>query len=184
MLFAISSQYATLTETKLKSIEITRFMEFLYQSIPKSICYRRQWTEQFAMISLLYKLRKPGTFVAFEQSLPEPHYVPLPKEAQLRIDDALGEMEAMDYREWNDEPLKSHREFYIIGSCLYFKSYLLATHVPPSDLLDVQCTLKNLGIFELLEGTQNVRELVVWHEIYPKSVDRGLSNANNDSIYG
>lgn len=111
----------------------------------------------------------------------ESHYIPLPKEAQLRIDDALGEMEAMDYREWNDEPLKSHREFYILGSALYYRKYLLASHLPPSDLLDIETFLRINGIYMLLDN-KLVRDMVVWREIYPKSVERGL--AQNDHIYG
>lgn len=99
----------------------------------------------------------------------EPHYIVLPKEGQLRMDDALNELEAMDYREWNDEPLKSIREFYILGSALYFRKYLLASHLPKSDLLDIEAFLRTSGIYLLLEN-KPVRELVIWHEIYPKSV--------------
>lgn len=106
----------------------------------------------------------------FEDMMQEPHYVALPKEGQLRIDDALSEMEAMDYREWNDEPLKSIREFYILGSALYFRHYLLASHLPKSDLLDIEAFLRTNGIYLLIEN-KPVRELIVWREIFPKSVN-------------
>lgn len=119
----------------------------------------------------------------FEMAMLEAHYIPLPKEAQLRIDDALGEMEAMDYREWNDEPLKSQREFFIVGSVLYFKTYLLANHLPPADLLDIQSFLRIFGIGKILEQQQQtILDLVIWQEIYPKSVERGL--VQSDKIYG
>lgn len=107
--------------------------------------------------------------------------MPLPKEAQLRIDEALNELEAMDYREWNDEPLKSHREFYILGSALYFRRYMLASHLPIGDLLDLESFLRTHGILRLLETTK-VRELVIWQQIYPHSVERGLVERNG--IYG
>lgn len=104
-----------------------------------------------------------------EDSLREGHYIPLPKEGQLRIDDALSEMEAMDYREWNDEPLKSHREFYILGSVIYFRKYLLASHLAKSELLDIEAFLRTNAIFLLIEN-RPVRELIIWQEIYPKSM--------------
>lgn len=106
----------------------------------------------------------------FENMLQEPHLITLPKEGQLRIDDALNEMEAMDYREWNDEPLKSIREFYILGSALYFRKYLLASHLPKSDLLDIEAILRTNGIYLLMDN-KPVRELIVWREMYPKSAN-------------
>lgn len=109
----------------------------------------------------------------FQDILLHPHYIPLPKEGQLRIDDTLSEMEAMDYREWNDEPLKSHREFYIIGSALYFRKYLLASHLSKSDLLDVEAFLRVHGIYMLIEN-KPVSELIIWRQIYPKSVTGGF----------
>lgn len=120
-----------------------------------------------AITKLLFSLSHPWN-VRFENILQEPHYVVLPKEGQLRIDDALNEMEAMDYREWNDEPLKSQREFYILGSALYFRKYLLASHLSKSDMLDIEAFLRTNGIYLLIEN-KPVRELIVWREIYPNS---------------
>lgn len=120
-----------------------------------------------AITKLLYSLSHPWN-TRFENILREPIYVTLPKEGQMRIEDALNEMEAMDYREWNDEPLKSHREFYISGSALYYRKYLLTSHLPKSDLLDVESFLRTNGIYLLIEN-KPVRELIVWREIYPKS---------------
>lgn len=140
------------------------------------------WQNILSIAAQVYMSRDNTDHVLFEQALLEPHFVPLPKEAQLRIDDALGEMLAMDYREWNqDEPLKSHREFFMIGCSLYFKSYLLASHLPSSDLIDIEAYLRLFGIFNVLES-QTVQDLVLWREIYPKSVERGL--AQKDHIYG
>lgn len=171
LLVAISSEKSTLQEAKLKAAIIVRCLELLHQTVASAVTMRpHHWQCTFSVQSMLFRRSTPGLF---EKNLPECHYVPLPKEAQLRIDDALGEMEAMDYREWNDEPLKSHREFYIIGSALWFRSYLLATHLPPSDLLDVEAFLRLHGIFALIE-MQSIRDLVIWQEIYPKSVERGL----------
>lgn len=109
----------------------------------------------------------------FQDVLTQSHFIPLPKEAQLRVDDALSEMEAMDYREWNEEPLKSHREFYIRGSALFYRKYLLASHLSKSDLLDVEAFLRVQGIYTLIDN-KPVNELAIWREVYPKSVCDGF----------
>lgn len=182
----------TLQQARLKSSEIIRCMELLHQTVSVAIATSagndvnapeksNKWHGIFEINSMLFLKSNLNSTLIFEKALPECHYVPLPKEAQLRIDDALGEMEAMDYREWNDEPLKSHREFYIIGSALYFKSYLLASHLPPADIMDIETYLRVHGIFNFIEG-QSIRDLVIWQEIYPKSVERGL--VFKDCTYG
>lgn len=187
LLIGIPSKYATLEETKLKLFEIIRYIELLSKTVPAFFCYpnlqenNSHLSDIFSIASHLYFLRHSQGHTPFEDTLPESHYIPLPKEAQLRIDDALGEMEAMDYREWNDDPLKSHREFFILGSALYFRKYLLVSHLPAADLQDVEAYLRVNGINQLLDN-QPIRDLVVWQEIFPRSVERGT--ANNINIYG
>ncbi|KAH8361517.1 hypothetical protein KR084_006909 [Drosophila pseudotakahashii] len=105
--------------------------------------------------------------IRFEELLGHSRSLPLPKEAQLRIFDALSEMEAMDYRNWNDEPLTTHREFFIYGSALYFDGFLVASLLPPEVRVSVEGFLRCRGIFELLGAAQGIRirEMYVWEEI-------------------
>lgn len=101
LLIAIAEKYATLEETKMKTLEIIRYFEFTNRILPRCFVHQniRELDIVCHLIVHLYKMNR-GKLTLFEASLMEPHFVPLPKEAQLRIDDALGEMEAMDYREW------------------------------------------------------------------------------------
>ncbi|KAI8036629.1 hypothetical protein M5D96_010430 [Drosophila gunungcola] len=105
--------------------------------------------------------------IRFEELLGQSRSLPLPKEAQLRIFDALSEMEAMDYRNWNDEPLTTHREFFIYGSALYYDGFLVASLLPPEVRVSVEGFLRCRGIFELLGAAPGirVREMYVWEEI-------------------
>lgn len=179
---AISSRHSSQLESQLKANEVIRCIELLQQTVPRAFANRsdQTWSLLFAISAHLYGTGpRPARF---EQAMSQPHFVPLPKEAQLRIDDALSEMEAMDYREWNSEPLKSHREFYIVGSALYYRSYLLASHLPTADLIDVECFLRAHGIGRVMDA-HAVRDLVVWQEIYPKSVQRGLAVDDEEYPY-
>lgn len=182
LLIAILSDYATVQETQMKTVEIIRYLEFSNRILPS--CFVQKNTAELnnicKIITLNYQSRLKNSTL-FKRALLEPHHVPLPKEAQLRIDDALGEMESMDYREWNNDPLKSHREFFIIGSALYFKSYLLASHLPAADVCDIEAFIRTYGISKILKN-QNLKDLIVWQEIYPKSVERGLNE--NSRIFG
>ncbi|KAH8305818.1 hypothetical protein KR059_011386 [Drosophila kikkawai] len=107
-----------------------------------------------------------GGHIRFEELLGQSRSLPLPKEAQLRIFDALSEMEAMDYRNWNDEPLTTHREFFIYGSALYYDGFLVASLLPPEVRVSVEGFLRCRGIFDLLGAPGiRVRELYIWEEI-------------------
>lgn len=179
---AIPAKRITLQDAKFKLSTLVRCLEYTAKPLSRaffinSLAVQKHSNDEHknfaiddicSISNLLLSLAHPWN-VRFENILQEPHYVVLPKEGQLRIDDALNEMEAMDYREWNDEPLKSQREFYILGSALYFRKYLLASHLPKSDLLDIEAFLRTTGIYLLIEN-RPVRELIVWREIYPNSV--------------
>ncbi|XP_055694691.1 protein inturned [Lutzomyia longipalpis] len=184
LILALASEFGTQEESLFLTREICRALEFAYRVLPcafaesnmnhlRDLCQIIDWSIRLR--------RSRGDSFAFEEILREVHLVPLPKEAQLRIDDALSEMEAMDYREWNYEPLKSHREFYIVGSALFFKNFLLATHLPVADLIDLNAFLRLHGIPRLL-AEQNVKDFVLWKEVFLRSCDRGLTS--NGKIYG
>ncbi|XP_014204314.1 protein inturned [Copidosoma floridanum] len=110
----------------------------------------------------------------FSFLLPAVESVNLPRDAQIQIDAALSEMEAMDYRDWNKDPLECQRLYTILGSCLYHRRYLLGSHLPTEDLTQVHSFLRRHGLINLMNSEQ-VKSLVLWKRIYPAScVNRKL----------
>lgn len=99
---------------------------------------------------------------AFHDFLKELPYIPLPKEAQLRVLDACSELEAMDYRIWNSAPLNSHREFFIVGHALYLKSSLISYNIKQEELQYVHLNLKYNGVFDLVESV-SCKLLITWN---------------------
>lgn len=98
----------------------------------------------------------------FHDFLNEIPYLPLPKEAQLRVLDACSELEAMDYRIWNSAPLNSHREFFIVGHALYMKSSLISYNIEPEQLHYVHMSLKYNGVFDFVESV-SCKFLITWN---------------------
>ncbi|KAM8708041.1 hypothetical protein ACLKA7_015072 [Drosophila subpalustris] len=127
----------------------------------------RLFLRHFCGIQRSRLLAHPRGEVQFEQLLKQSRNLPLPKEAQLRIFDALSEMEAMDYRNWNDEPLTTHREFFIYGCALYYDNFLLASLLPAEVRSNVELFLRCRGIFDFIGAAPSVRvrEMYVWEEI-------------------
>ncbi|XP_029659336.1 protein inturned isoform X2 [Formica exsecta] len=109
-------------------------------------------------------------------------YIQLPRDAQIQIDAALSEMEAMDYRDWNEDPMDCQRLYTILGSCIYHKCHLLGSHLPHEDLIDVHSFLRHNGLLNLVNQEQ-VKCLVLWKQIYPSSCNRGgIDGSSSDQF--
>ncbi|KAL6436477.1 hypothetical protein ACFW04_004751 [Cataglyphis niger] len=120
-----------------------------------------------------YKFRSAFSIASFIQ---------LPRDAQIQIDAALSEMEAMDYRDWNEDPMDCQRLYTILGSCIYHKCHLLGSHLPHEDLIDVHSFLRHNGLLNLVNQEQ-VKCLVLWKQIYPSSCNRGhIDDSSSDQF--
>ncbi|KAJ8678809.1 hypothetical protein QAD02_014596 [Eretmocerus hayati] len=109
------------------------------------------------------------------------HSLQLPRDAQIQIDAALNEMEAMDYRDWNQDPMECQRLYTILGSCLYHRRYLLTSHLPAEDLIQVHSYLRRNGIIHLM-NVESVKSLVIWRRVYPTScINRKLITEDDKS---
>lgn len=64
------------------------------------------------------------------------------------------------------------RLYTILGSCVYHKCYLLGSHLPHEDSIDVHSFLRHNGLLNLV-NQEEVKCLVLWKEVYPRSCNRG-----------
>jgi hypothetical protein len=171
-----NSNYAKLFDAKHYTNNFVKFLDFIF---PNYII-----TSEFEQLTSLCEmmkiqlLKKSSDIINFEQMFSCSNYVPLPKEIVLRINDALSELEAMDYRNWNEDLMELFGKFNIIGSCLFFKTSLICSHFNEADMENVEMFLRQFAINLLYESCY-VRELAIWQRIYPK--DYQSFNFDNDS---
>lgn len=177
VLFAYAGALCSAAECSLRSDELIGYIRFSLPGLVLESFSSEGGTSSSSSLKLFLRhfcgiqrtrlvARCRAGHIRFEELLGQSRSLPLPKEAQLRIFDALSEMEAMDYRNWNDEPLTTHREFFIYGSALYYDGFLVASLLPPEVRVSVEGFLRCRGIFELLGAPGiRVRELYVWEEI-------------------
>ncbi|TRY75063.1 hypothetical protein TCAL_00628 [Tigriopus californicus] len=101
----------------------------------------------------------------FDQNLPASQWLYLPEEIKFQVDDAMNQFESSDFQDFNDEFYDLPREFNIVGSCLFHRGHLLASHMPRDDMVDILlwCRFKKLlGLTQL----SRVHQLVAWHEVF------------------
>ncbi|CAH1961039.1 unnamed protein product [Acanthoscelides obtectus] len=189
LLFMLPDVMASRDDTLLISKKIVRLLEFTYDSIDScfaddlNICQLNHFLARFFAGSLggdvwctiqqLLEteeddLIKPKKQYYFEDLLSVVPVINLTDEANMLVDDALTELEASDYREWNEEPLDCQRLFTIIGSAYYHSGYLVTSHFIEGDLIDVNTYCKLHGYFHLSKS-EPVKSLVLWREVFPVS---------------
>ncbi|PNF22078.1 Protein inturned [Cryptotermes secundus] len=110
----------------------------------------------------------------FEDLLPAAHWVPLPHEAQVQLDEVLSELESNDFGDMSEDNTSCQRLYTVIGTCIYHKGYLLASHLARADLVDVHTFCRQQGLLHL-GRSEPVRSLVLWREVFPASCNRGLA---------
>lgn len=176
LLLGFNARHVTLFEAKQHASNFIENLKFLFNTETEAFSTgnlsQLQHICELKQIDLLSS-KKTSVEVHFERILSQPKYVSLPKEIQLRIDDAISELEAMDFFNWTDSEtvIDALQELVIIGCALYYKSYLISTHVSANFVQEIENAAKHLAIHAIMEST-NVKKLIIWQQIFPKDEPR------------
>lgn len=96
-----------------------------------------------------------------------PTTVALPREIVLKLNDSLSELEAMDYRNWNEGLMELFGKFNITGSCFFYKTSLICTHFNDTQMRNIELMLRRSGL-KLLFQNCLVHEIAMWQRVYPQ----------------
>lgn len=79
--------------------------------------------------------------------------------------------------------MNCQRLYTIIGSCLYHKSYLLGSHLPYGNLIQVNSFLRQYGLLNLITN-ESLKTLIVWKKVYPSFVNEKLVEITKEYTSG
>ncbi|KAL9852206.1 protein inturned isoform 3-T3 [Geothlypis trichas] len=100
-------------------------------------------------------------------SLPGLRCLTLPQQVKMEIDTALSDLEAADFAELSEDYYDMRRLYVILGSCLFYKGYLIGNHLPKEDLVDVGFYCQHYCLLSLA-AEQRIGQLVIWREVFPQ----------------
>ncbi|XP_029943830.1 protein inturned isoform X2 [Salarias fasciatus] len=103
----------------------------------------------------------------FLEGLPAVRWLTLPPEIKMEVDTVLSDFESSDFGEMSEDFFGLRRLYVTLGSCLFYKSYLIANHLPKEALLDVCLYCQHYCLLPLA-SEQRVGQLVVWREVFPQ----------------
>ncbi|XP_017327184.2 protein inturned isoform X2 [Ictalurus punctatus] len=101
----------------------------------------------------------------FLDDLPAMRWLTLPPDIKVEVDTVLSDFESSDFGDMSEDFYGMRRLYVILGSCLFYKGYLIANHLPKEDLLDV-CLYCQHYCLLCLGAEQRVGQLVVWREVF------------------
>ncbi|XP_008284608.1 protein inturned [Stegastes partitus] len=113
----------------------------------------------------------------FLDGLPAVRWLTLPPEIKMEVDTVLSDFESSDFGEMSEDFFGLRRLYVILGSCLFYKSYLIANHLPKEDLLDVCLYCQHYCLLPLA-SEQRVGQLVIWREVFPQQRANGGSSSS------
>ncbi|KAJ8297593.1 hypothetical protein KUTeg_024124 [Tegillarca granosa] len=102
----------------------------------------------------------------FKNSLHGAKNLNLSDDNKILCDEILSEFEAAEFDDLEEDGLEERRNYSILGTCLFFKEYLICNHLPAGDLRDIYLFLKYHCLLDLV-SKQTVQELVIWREVFP-----------------
>ncbi|XP_077598564.1 protein inturned isoform X2 [Stigmatopora nigra] len=102
----------------------------------------------------------------FLDGLPAVLCFPLPAQVKTELDSVLTDFEASDFGEMSEYFFGLRRFYTILGSCLFYKSYLVVNHLPKDDMLDVCRYVRDYCLLPA-ESQRRTGHLVIWRELFP-----------------
>ncbi|KAI1238643.1 hypothetical protein IHE44_0013381 [Lamprotornis superbus] len=163
--------------------DVVRTLTFMYSSLDSAFCQVENVSRLDHFFNLFFQRAlhparlQPGPSPSaqhqhscsalFLDSLPGLRWLTLPQEIKMEIDTALSDLEAADFAELSEDYFDMRRLYVILGSCLFYKGYLIGNHLPKEDLVDVGLYCRHYCLLPLA-AEQRIGQLVVWREVFPQ----------------
>ncbi|XP_003795578.1 protein inturned [Otolemur garnettii] len=100
-------------------------------------------------------------------NLPGVRWLTLPAEIKVELDTTLSDLEAADFAELSEDYYDMRRLYTIVGSSLFYKGYLICSHLPKDDLVDIAVYCRHYCLLPLA-AKQRIGQLIIWREVFPQ----------------
>ncbi|XP_023564514.1 protein inturned [Octodon degus] len=114
-------------------------------------------------------------------SLPGVRWLTLPQEIKMELDTALSDLEAADFAELSEDYYDMRRLYTILGSSLFYRGYLICSHLPKDDLIEIALYCRYYGLLPLA-AKQRIGQLIIWREVFPRH-HLQPSSASNTEVF-
>uniref|UniRef100_UPI00398F346E protein inturned isoform X2 n=1 Tax=Pristiophorus japonicus TaxID=55135 RepID=UPI00398F346E len=182
LLIGLPAERVPLPQLRNMIKNVVRTLQYMYNSLDSAFCKLENVPRLDHFFSLYFqraiqpeKLNCSASLSSwcyssssalFLDSLPGVRWLTLPQDIKVDIDTALSDLESADFGELSEDYYDMRRLYVILGSCLFFKGYLIGNHLPKDDLLDIALYCQHYCLLPLA-AEQRIGQLVIWREMFP-----------------
>ncbi|XP_020011769.2 protein inturned isoform X2 [Castor canadensis] len=112
-------------------------------------------------------------------NLPGVRWLTLPQEIKVELDSILSNLEAADFTELSEDYYDMRRLYTILGSSLFYKGYLICSHLPKDDLIDIAVYCRHYCLLPLA-AKQRIGQLIIWREVFPQRHLQPSTDSNTE----
>ncbi|NXJ81128.1 INTU protein, partial [Trogon melanurus] len=182
LVIGLPEENVPLTQLRNLIEDVVKTLTFMYGSLESAFCQVENVSRLDLFFNLFFqRVLQPARLKSntspsvqhydtcsalFLNSLPGLRWLTLPPEIKMEIDTALSDLEAADFAELSEDYYDMRRLYTIIGSCLFYKGYLIGNHLPKEDLIDIGLYCRHYCLLPLA-AEQKIGQLVIWREVFP-----------------
>lgn len=183
LVIGLPEENVSLTQLRNMIDDVVRTLKFMYSSLDSAFCQVEHVSRLDHFFNLFFqRALQPARLnsnaspsaqhyttcsALFLDSLPGLRWLTLPQEIKMEIDTALSDLEAADFAELSEDYYNMRRLYMIMGSCLFYKGYLIGNHLPKEDLIDIGLYSQHYCLLPLA-AEQKIGQLVIWREVFPQ----------------
>lgn len=163
--------------------DVAQTLKFMYGSLDSAFCQVENTPRLDHFFSLFFQralqpdqLHLSGSSSAQQydaasavllDSLPGVRWLTLPQELKVELDTVLSDLEAADFEELSEDYCDMRRLYTILGSSLFYKGYLVCSHLPKDDVIEIAAYCRQYCLLPLA-AKQRIGQLIVWREVFPR----------------
>uniref|UniRef100_A0A8C6R3K3 Protein inturned n=2 Tax=Nannospalax galili TaxID=1026970 RepID=A0A8C6R3K3_NANGA len=163
--------------------EVAQTLKFMYGSLDSAFCQIENVPRLDHFFSLFFQRAlqpaklHPSPSPSAQQydaasavlldSLPAVRWLTLPQEIKMDLDTALSDLEAADFAELSEDYYDMRRLYTILGSSLFYRGYLVCSHLPKDDLVEIAIYCRHYCLLPLA-AKQRIGQLIIWREVFPR----------------
>ncbi|KAF5923357.1 hypothetical protein HPG69_006526 [Diceros bicornis minor] len=195
LLIGLPAEEVPLPQLRNMIEDVARTLKFMYSSLDSAFCQVENVPRLDHFFSLFFqralqpaKLHSSASPSAQQydassavllDTLPGVRWLTLPQEIKMELDTALSDLEAADFAELSEDYYDMRRLYTILGSSLFYKGYLVCSHLPKDDLLDITVYCRHYCLLPLA-AKQRIGQLVIWREVFPRHHLQPSTDSNTE----
>ncbi|XP_053886686.1 protein inturned isoform X3 [Malaclemys terrapin pileata] len=182
LVIGLPAESVPLSQLRNMITDVVRTLKFMYGSLDSAFCQVENVSRLDHFFNLFFQRaiqparlnsntspsaqHNDSCSALFLDNLPGVRWLTLPQEIKMEIDTALSDLEAADFAELSEDYYDMRRLYMILGSCLFYKGYLIGNHLPKEDLIDIALYSRHYCLLSLA-AEQRIGQLVIWREVFP-----------------